>query len=139
MKTLLFGGLRVKDSRKTQFARCTWKFSNADEIRPQAACSAEKVTCPSQWAEASSGESPKSKSRFYRTIHLEVMPDSNAGLDRICETAKSLESGAKRTRQARAQNITDDPQRTCELVVSSRQGFKKTLGSCTALRQAEGR
>ena len=27
--------------------------------------------------------SSKSKSRFYRTIHLEVMPDSNAGLDGI--------------------------------------------------------
>ena len=26
---------------------------------------------------------PQSKSRFYRTIHLEVMPDSNAGLDGI--------------------------------------------------------
>src|SRR5580693_6837281 len=83
MKTLLFGGLRVKDSRKKQFARCTWEFSNADEIRPPAACSAEKVIRPSQWAEASSSESSKSKSRFYRTIHLEVMPDSNAGLDGI--------------------------------------------------------
>ena len=26
---------------------------------------------------------PQSKSRFYRTIHREVMPDSNAGLDEI--------------------------------------------------------
>src|SRR5580704_14276651 len=81
MKTLLFGGLRVKDSRKTQFARCTWKFSNADEIRPQALCSAEKVTCPSQWAEASSSESSKSKSRFYTTIQLKRKPDSSASLD----------------------------------------------------------
>ena len=51
------------------------------EIRHQAASSAEKFTCPSQWAEAWSSESPKSLS--YRTIHLEVMPDSNAGLDGI--------------------------------------------------------
>src|ERR1700733_54476 len=81
MKALLFRGLQVTDSRKTQFARCTWKFSNADEIRPQAQCSAKKVTCPLQRAEASSSESSKSKSRFCRTLHLEVMPDSNAGSD----------------------------------------------------------
>ena len=56
-----------------------------------------------------------------------------------CETANVWNRGQRGRAKRVLKTSLMIHQRTCELVVSSRKGFKKTLGSFTALRQAEGR
>ena len=69
---------------------------------------------------------PQSKSWFYRTIHLEVMPDSNAGLDGITMRGVLSISFSQEVGMLRKAWIIGISAAMAACVLGATAGFRKT-------------